>query len=91
MRPPEPTQAKEPLSAATRPSKSGATGAVQTSESVSDKGDVEHGSPATETRLQREVPASLKKDLAMYRIVKDTMGFTSVDQGPRCNGPPNFS
>jgi hypothetical protein len=73
----------------TRPSNSGATGAVQTSESVPDKGDVEHGSPATETRLQREVPASLKKDLAMYRIVKDTMGFTSVDQGPRCNGPPS--
>lgn len=70
-----------------RPVKSATTSAVKPSGSVLDKADVEQGSPTAEAQALRDISVSLKKDLGIYGIVKDTMGFTSVDQGPRCMDP----
>lgn len=85
MPPPEAAHKKE-KPPAQRPS----TARVSMSRSpVSDKGiamDVELGSVGVNPP-SKTPEGETSKDLAIYHLVKDTMGFTSVDQGEQCKYP----
>lgn len=44
--------------------------------------DIELGSAATLEPSQD--PSATSKDVEIYRLVKDTLGFTSIDYGEQC-------